>query len=75
MDGEDKGKFRVSVPDFDYYKTKTSGAESGGVDKIAMWLFDPDYAGRSLFPHQVFFPLADAKDGWARLGPQPQGQD
>ena len=23
--------------------------------------------GRSLFPRQVFFPMADAKDGWAKL--------
>ncbi|WP_218068217.1 hypothetical protein [Candidatus Thiosymbion oneisti] len=26
-----------------------------------------DYDGRSLYPHQVFFPLAGAKEGWARL--------
>ena len=50
-----------------YYNTKTGGVESGGADKIAMWLLDPDYDGRSLFPRQVFFPMADAKDGWARL--------
>ncbi|MGH8607559.1 MAG: site-specific DNA-methyltransferase, partial [Gammaproteobacteria bacterium] len=36
-------------------------------DKIAMWLLDPDYDGRSLFPRQVFFPMASDKDGWARL--------
>ncbi len=27
----------------------------------------PDYDGRSLFPHQVFFPLTGPKDGWTRL--------
>jgi len=32
-----------------------------------MWLFDPDYDGRSLFPRQVFFPMADEDGGWARL--------
>lgn len=32
-----------------------------------MWLLDPDYDGRSLFPRQVFFPMAGAKEGWARL--------
>ncbi len=52
---------------FDYYNTKTGGVESGGADKIAMWLLDPDYDGRSLFPRQVFFPWADGRDGWARL--------
>ena len=66
-EGDDRGKCRVAVLGFDYYNTKTGGVESGGADKIAMWLLDPDYDGRSLFPRQVFFPMADAKDGWAKL--------
>ena len=32
-----------------------------------MWLLDPDYDGRSLFPHQVFFPMAGPNDGWSKL--------
>ena len=66
-DGEDEGKFRVSVQGFDYYNTKTGNVESGGADRIALWILDPDYDGRSLFARQVFFPMAGAKDGWARL--------
>ena len=66
-DGEDKGKFRVSVQGFDYYNTKTGNVESGNADRIAVWMLDPDYDGRSLFPRQVFFPMAGAKDGWAKL--------
>ena len=66
-EGEDRGKFRVSIQGFDYYNTKTGNVESGGSDKIAMWMLDPDYDGRSLFPHQVFFPMAGNKDGWAKL--------
>ena len=27
----------------------------------------PDYDGRSVFPRQVFFPMAGVKDGWAKL--------
>jgi adenine-specific DNA-methyltransferase len=65
--GEDKGKFTVSVHGFDYYNTKTGGIESGGEDKIAVWMLDTDYDGRSLYPRQVFFPMAGEKDGWARL--------
>ncbi len=61
------GKWQVYVRGFDYYNTKTGDVESGGEDKIAMWLLDPDYDGRSLFPRQVFFPMAGANDGWARL--------
>jgi len=30
-------------------------------------MLDTDYDGRSIFPRQVFFPLADAKGGWSRL--------
>jgi len=65
--GEDKGKLRVSVHGFDYYNTKTGGIESGGEDQIAVWLLDTDYDGRSLYPRQVFFPMAGAKEGWTRL--------
>ena len=66
-DGEHAGKHRVSVRGFDYYNTKTGGVESGGKARIALWMLDPDYDGRSLFPRQVFFPMAGAKDGWFRL--------
>ena len=65
--GEDEGKYRVSVHGFDYYNTKTGDLESGGPDKIAVWLLDTDYDGRSLYPRQVFFPLAGDDEGWARL--------
>ncbi len=66
-EGEDKGKFRVAVNGFDYYNTRTGEIESGGSNKIALWMLDPDYDGRSLFPRQVFFPMAGDKDGWAKL--------
>jgi adenine-specific DNA-methyltransferase len=65
--GEHKGKIRISVHGFDYYNTKTGNLESGGSDKIAVWLLDTDYDGRSLFPRQVFFPMAGEKEGWAKL--------
>lgn len=60
-------QYKVEVLGFDYYNTKTGNIESGGTDKIAMWMLDTDYDGRSLFPKQVFFPMAGEKDGWARL--------
>lgn len=65
--GEQKGWWQVSVHGFDYYNPKTGEMESGGKGKIAMWLLDTDYDGRSLLPRQVFFPMAGEKDGWARL--------
>lgn len=64
---KDKVKYRVEVLGFDYYNTRTGDIDSGGTDKIAMWMLDTDYDGRSLFPQQVFFPMSGEKDGWSRL--------
>ena len=66
-DGEDAGKHRVHVSGFDYYNTKTGAVESGSEEQIALWMLDPDYDGRSLFPRQVFFPMAGPRDGWAKI--------
>jgi adenine-specific DNA-methyltransferase len=63
----EKGKWEVEVRGFDYYNTRTGTIDSGDTSRIAMWLFDPDYDGRSLFARQVFFPMADEDGGWARL--------
>lgn len=65
--GPDKGRYRVSVHGFDYYNTKTGGLESGGSERIAVWFLDTDYDGRSLYPRQVFFPMAGENEGWAKL--------
>ena len=67
QDGPDAGKVQVTVRGFDYYDTLRGTVDSGGPDKIALWMLDPDYDGRSLFPRQVFFPQAGAKDGWSKL--------
>lgn len=61
------GKLQVEVIGFDYYNTRTGVIESGGSEKIAMWMLDTDYDGRSLFPRQVFFPMAGENEGWAKL--------
>jgi adenine-specific DNA-methyltransferase len=66
-DGKDKGKHRIEVLGFDYYNTRTGTIESGGTEKIAIWMLDTDYDGRSLFPKQVFFIMAGKKEGWSRL--------
>jgi adenine-specific DNA-methyltransferase len=65
--GDNKGKYEAEVRGFDYYNTRTGTIESGDTTKIAMWLLDTDYDGRSLYPRQVFFPLADEDEGWAKL--------
>ncbi len=58
---------QITVHGFDYFNPRTGAIESGDTSRIAMWMLDTDYDGRSLFPRQVFFPMAGPKDGWARL--------
>jgi adenine-specific DNA-methyltransferase len=57
----------VEVAGFDYYNPKTGEVNSGGQKNIAMWMLDTDYDGRSIYPRQVFFPMAGVKEGWAKL--------
>lgn len=65
--GENKNMWEVEVRGFDYYNTRTGTIESGDTSKIAMWLLDTDYDGRSLLPRQVFFPMANDEGGWIKL--------
>ncbi|MBC7199231.1 MAG: site-specific DNA-methyltransferase [Pseudomonas balearica] len=61
------GRFEVEVHGFDYFDTAKGELVSGGKSKIAMWSLDTDYDERSLFPHQVFFPMAGKGEGWEKL--------
>lgn len=72
--GDNAGKFIVSVNGFDYYNIKTGSLESGEGSRIAMWMLDTDYDGRSLFPRQVFFPMSSEKTGWSRLAKSLQAE-
>ena len=38
-----------------------------GIEPATPWLLDTDYDGRSLFPKQIFSPLADSNEGWNKL--------
>jgi len=60
-------KHIVQINGFDYYNVRTGEIESGDTSKIAMWELDTDYDGRSLYPRQVFFPMADHNEGWNKL--------
>ncbi len=61
------GLFEVEVNGFDYVDTARGELISGGKAKIAMWSLDTDYDDRSLFPRQVFFPMAGKDEGWGKL--------
>ena len=61
------GLYEVEVNGFDYFDTVKGELISGGKTKIAMWSLDTDYDDRSLFPRQVFFPMAGKDEGWMKL--------
>jgi hypothetical protein len=63
----DDGLYQVEVNGFDYFDTAKGELVSGGKNKIAMWSLDTDYDERSLFPRQVFFPMAGKGEGWEKL--------
>ena len=65
--GEDKGKYKVKVKGFDYYDIKKGIVDSGGSDKIALWMLDTDYDGMCVEPKQVFFPMEGTNEGWSKL--------
>ncbi len=65
--GENTDRWQVEVHGFDYFNTKSGDVESGNTEKIAVWMLDTDYDGRSLYPSQVFFPMVGAKEGWSKL--------
>ena len=66
----DDSSIQVEVLGFDYYNLKSGELESGHAEKIAMWILDTDYDGRSVFPSQVFFP----GEGWGRLAKNLRAQ-
>ena len=65
----DSGLYQVEVLGFDYFDPRNGELTSGEPGQIAVWMLDPDYDGRSLFPRQVFFPLdgKKANGGWNKL--------
>ena len=65
--GDHAGQWQVQVNGFDYFNTQNGELESGGEAQIAVWMLDTDYDNRSLYPRQVFFPMAGAKSGWGKL--------
>ena len=72
----DNGFYRVEVLGFDYFDTRTGELTSGGASQIAVWMLDPDYDGRSMFPRQVCFPLdgKKANGGWNKLAKSLRAQ-
>jgi len=74
LEKQDGGKYVVRVNGFDYYNTKTEEIESGDSSRIAMWMLDTDYDGRSVYPQQVFFPMGGKDGGWGRLAKTLQAQ-
>ena len=67
-------KYIITINGFDYYNTRTGEVESGNSSKIAMWMLDEDYDGRSVYPQQIFFPMEESTGGWNKLAKTLQTQ-
>lgn len=57
------GMYEVEVLGFDYYDANTGKIRNGDSSQIVMWMLDTDYDGRSIYPQQVFFPMAKDPNG------------
>ena len=64
LETSDEGKHIVEITGFDYFDPARGTCITGGAEKVAVWLLDTDYDGRTLRPSQIFFP---ANDGWSKL--------
>ena len=71
--GEHKGQWKVEVHGFDYYNTATGKIESGDTTKIAMWMLDTDYDGRSLYPAAGLLPDGRPQGRLGAAGQEPEG--
>jgi adenine-specific DNA-methyltransferase len=60
-------KYKVKIKGFDYYDVKAGKVNSGGTEKIALWMLDTDYDGMCIEPKQVFFPMEGKNEGWDKL--------
>ena len=60
-------RFCIKVQGFDYFDITTGNLVSGDADRIACWMLDTDYDGRSLFPRQIFFPMDGSDDVWKKI--------
>ncbi len=61
------GLWEVEVNGFDYFDPLKGELKGGGKKNIAMWALDTDYDQRSLFPHQIFFPMSHLQNPTARV--------
>lgn len=64
LETSDDGKHIVEITGFDYFDPARGTCITGGAEKVAVWLLDTDYDGRTLRPSQIFFPT---NDGWSKL--------
>lgn len=54
-------QYTVTINGFDYVDPVNNEYQSGNTDKIAMWMIDTDYDGKSIHPDQIYFPNIGTK--------------
>jgi len=70
------GKYTVRIQGFDYFDTEKNDIVSHDTSKIVLWMLDPDYDGRSVYPKQLFFPMKNSSGskGLSKLAKTLQGE-
>jgi len=56
----ENNKYVIEVKGYDYFDMEKDDIVSDDVKKIVMWMLDTDYDGRSVYPHQIFFPMSNS---------------
>ena len=65
---ESDGLYRVKVLGYDYFDVEKEELISGDLDRIVMWMLDPDYNGRSFVPNGIYFPnTSNDNHNWRSL--------
>ena len=71
-DGAGKVEYTVTMEGVDVYNPVDNSINSTGASKVAAWLLDGDYDGRTFCVTQAFFP---DKGAWEKLQRALNGKD
>ena len=68
-------KYQVEVQGFDYYNTRTGAIESGGPEKIALWMLDTGLRRPEPFPPAGLLSPGRGKGRLGQAGQKSEGRD
>ena len=60
------GKYTVIIEGYDYFNVEDGTLTAENTEKIAIWMLDTNYDGRTMNPSQIFFPNTDHIEDFAK---------